>query len=87
MSVIYSLGMLAYFLVTAEMLTKSASVEGQVKRHISSTRLAFTADRFRGCSEATMELIVRMVQPDRAARHQSFDEAEQGIWEILNAME
>ena len=86
-SVIYSLGMLAFFLVTAEMLTKSSSVEGQVKRHISSTRLALTPDRFQGCSEATMELIVGMIQPDRTARYQSFDEAEEAIWMVLNGFE
>ena len=85
-SAIYSLGMLAYFLVTAEMMTKSSSVEGQVKRHISSTRLALTPDRFPGCSDATMELIVSMIQPDRAARYQTFDEAEEAIWAVLNSL-
>lgn len=86
-SVIYSLGMLAYFLVTAEMMTKSSSVEGQVKRHISSTRLALTPDRFPGCSDATMELIVSMIQPDRAARYQSFEEVEEAIWVVLNSFD
>lgn len=86
-SVIYSLGMLAFFLVTAEMMTKSSSVEGQVKRHISSTRLALTPDRFQGCSDATMDLIVTMIQPDRAARYQSFDEVEEATWAVLNRLE
>lgn len=86
-SVIYSLGMLTYFLVTAEMMTKSSSVEGQVKRHISSTRLALTPDRFPGCSDATMDLIVNMIQPDRDARYQSFDEVEEAIWAVLNSFD
>lgn len=86
-SMIYSMGLLVYYLLTAEMLIKSSTAQGYAKRHVSAVRLALTPDRFPGCSEETMELITAMIQPHHDDRYQTFAEAAEAVRQVVQALD
>lgn len=78
-SVIYSLGMLLYYMLTAEPLIKATTLVGKAKRHVSNLRLAITPDMLPGCSEDIAGLLGIMIEPDPEDRFQSFEDLEAAV--------
>ncbi len=81
-SVVYSLGMLLYFMLTAEPLIKAKSQVGKAKRHVSDLKLALTPDMLPGCSAVMSELIAVMIETEPTDRYQTFEELEEAVNEI-----
>lgn len=81
-SVIYSLGMLLYYMLTAEPLIKAKSLVGKAKRHVSDLKLALTPDLLPGCSAEMSELIAVMIETEPDDRFQTLEELEEAVNEI-----
>jgi len=80
-SIVYSLGMLMYLLLTGGDCVKASDVVKAALRHIGA-RLAVTHNQMPGCSDDVVNLIARMTKPDPAERFQSFHEALDAVSRI-----
>lgn len=74
-SVIYSLGNLTYYMLTAEFLFKAQSIKSLAMKHVSSLRLASAPSLPADISDPTLELVEQMIQQDRDQRLASFQVA------------
>ena len=81
-SVVYSLGLLLYFMLAGEEYVRSGTAAQTALRHIG-VRLAVTPAHLPGCSESTVALVARMIRKDPAERFQTFEELRQAIAPIL----
>jgi serine/threonine protein kinase len=81
-SIVYSLGMLLYLLLTGEDFVKASSLVDAAMRHVKP-RLAVTASQMPGCSESVAALIARLTKQDPAQRFQTFEEARQAMAGVL----
>ena len=77
-SIIYSLGMLMYLLLTGGDCVKASDVVRAAMRHIGP-RLAITQSQMPGCADGVVNLIARMTKADPAGRFQSFHETLEAI--------
>lgn len=78
-SVIYSLGMLMFFMLSGGPYINAESAVGTVKRHVGVARLAVSAVRLPGVSAATIETVGTMMRQKPAERYQTFEETEAAL--------
>lgn len=81
-SIVYSLGLLLYLLLTGGDYVKAPSVVQAAMRHIGP-RLAVTSSQMPGCSEAVVALIARMTRAESSQRFQTFAESSQAMAKVL----
>lgn len=82
-SVIYSLGMLLFHMVTGKAFVNSTTIGAHAKRHLSSARLAVTPGMMPGCPRDLVELVGRMIRQDPGERPQSFAEVAAAVGRML----
>lgn len=85
-SIVYSLGMLLYLLLTGEDCVKASTVVDAAMRHVR-TRLAVNASQMPGCSESVAALIARMTRQNPAERFQTFAEARQAMADVVVSLD
>ena len=78
-SVIYSLGMLMFFMLSGGPYINAPSAVGTVKRHVGVARLAVSPALLPGVSAATIEAVNTMMRPNPAERYQTFEETEAAL--------
>ena len=83
-SVIYSLGMLAFYMLTAEFLIKAKTVHRTAARHLSDLRLASTPGIPKDCVPETVEMIQKMINPEAEDRFQSLEELDDAVRRLLD---
>ncbi len=86
-SVIYSLGILTYYMFTAEFLFKAQSIKGLAMKHVSKLRLASAPSLPKDISDDGLALVERMIEQDRENRFPSFEanlEATETLLESLS---
>ncbi len=86
-SVIYSLGMLMYYMLEGETFIKSHSVMGYIRRQVSDLRLAITPSMMRDFAENTARIISKAVKLDVDDRFNSLAEMETVILKHLSYLE
>jgi len=78
-SVIYSLGMLMFYMLSGGQYINAESIAGVVKRHVGMARLAVSSALLPGISAPTIESVNTMMRQEPAERYQTFEEAELAI--------
>ena len=78
-SVIYSLGLLLFHLLTGELLVKGQTLTATAKRHVSGLRLAGTSAPLSNVSDAAMGVIEATVQPDPGQRFQTLEDVLRAV--------
>lgn len=78
-SVIYSLGMLMFYMLSGGPYINAESVAGVVKRHVGVVRLAVSSSLLPGISAPTIKAVNTMMRQEPAERYQTFEEAEKAI--------
>ena len=81
-SIVYSLGLLLYLLLTGGDYVKAPSVVQAAMRHIGP-RLAVTSSQMPGCSESVVALIARMTRAEPSQRFQTFADSRQAMANII----
>ena len=81
-SIVYSLGLLLYRMLTGGDYVKASTLTQTALRHIGP-RLAITATQMPGCSDDVVALVVRMTKVDPAQRFQTFKETKEAVDAIL----
>lgn len=82
-SVIYSVGMLLFWMLTGRAFFSAEDLAGQARRHVSTARLAVTAEVLPGCPEPTVALVGSMIRHDPAERIQTFAELKGIVLSLL----
>jgi serine/threonine-protein kinase len=75
-SVLYSVGLLMYWMLKGEPYIKAKSMAGKAIRHVSSLRVAASATLAVECRPETAGFIDRLTRQDPNERFQTFGEAE-----------
>ncbi|MDO9542182.1 MAG: serine/threonine-protein kinase [Kiritimatiellia bacterium] len=78
-SVIYSLGMLMFHMLSGGPYINAESAVGVAKRHVGLVRLAVSSALLPGISEPTIKVVNTMMRQEPAERYQTFEEAEKTI--------
>lgn len=78
-SVIYSLGMLMFYMLSGGPYINAKSAVGVVKRHVGVVRLAVSSSLLPGISAPTIKVVDTMMRQEPAERYQTFEEAEKAI--------
>ena len=74
-SLMYSLGLVMFYVLTAESFIKGSDLKSTAAKHISSLRLAHAPSLPEDVSEHTIALVEAMVQPDPKNRPATLEEA------------
>lgn len=82
-SVIYSLGMLMFYMLSGGSYINAKSAVGVVKRHVGVVRLAVSSSLLPGISAPTIQALNTMMRQEPAERYQTFEEAEKAIASLL----
>jgi serine/threonine-protein kinase len=82
-SLIYSLGMLAFFMLRGETLIKGSSLVGTAKKHVAKLRVSFTPAMLPDCSKEVVALVSRMIQTQHEDRYQSFTEVFNIVCDLM----
>lgn len=84
-SVIYSLGMLMFLVLTGSPFVVSDTKFGQYRQQVGA-RLACAADRMPGCPAELVAMVERMIRQDPEGRFQSFPEAAEHVRDLLSRL-
>ncbi len=82
-SVMYSVGLLIYFMLTKEPYHKSDNAIGILKRHVTGLRLKNKIAQHAAFSKAAGEIIDHAIQPEPADRYQTFEQLGAAIGEHI----
>lgn len=85
-SVIYSLGNLTYYMLTAEFLFKAQTVKSLAMKHVSTLRLASAPSLPKDISDETLELVEQMIEQDREHRFGTFESTAEAVRAVLDAI-
>ncbi len=86
-SLIYSLGMLAFYMLRGEPLIKASSLVGAAKKHVAKLRVSFTSAMLPECSREVVDIVGRMIRTRHEDRYQTFTEAFDVLSALLEKLE
>lgn len=84
-SLIYSLGMLTFYMLRGEPLVKGSSLVGTAKKHVAKLRVSFTPAMLPDCSPDVVDLVHNMIRTRHEDRFQTFHDAEEVVYKLLEA--
>jgi len=81
-SVIYSLGMMMFYMLSGGPYINAESIAGVVKRHVGVVRMAVTSSLLPGIPAPTIKVVNTMMRQEPAERYQTFEEVEKAIRQL-----
>jgi serine/threonine protein kinase len=78
-SVVYSLGMMMFYMLSGGPYINAESAVGVVKRHIGAVRLAVSPSLLPDVSVPTIKTVNTMMRQEPSERYQTFEELEKAI--------
>ena len=84
-SVIYSLGMLMFYMLCGGAYINAKSAAGAAKRHVGLVRMAVNSSLLPGISEPTIQAVNTMMRQEPSERYQTFEEVEKALGQCNRA--